>query len=456
VHDPKLPPDFVKRMREQLGAEADLFFNALVETPPVSVRLNPFKQTSDSETQLSILNSPFSIHSKVAWCEDGYYLTERPAFIYDPMFHAGTYYVQEASSMFAGEVARVLLKSFNDPLVLDAAAAPGGKSTHLLSVLNGRGCLISNEVMPQRNSVLQENIWKWGMSNNVITQQQLAEFGNAGETFDLILLDAPCSGEGLFRRDPDACAEWSLQSVTGCSLRQRQLIDDVIPALKVGGYLIYSTCTYAIEENDATVEQAIEKYGLEKIKVNAPDGVVDTKHGFQFYPHRVRGEGFFMSVLQKTHAGAPNISTKAFSKKQAAQKVKSPAEAFGFDKEGFEFYSMNNVVYAVPAFAASQLLSLQMFNLKSIGTPLIEQTEFRSIPHAALALHSAYNFHQAADLTNETALSYLCGDALANESDIKQGYALARFNGLNLGWMKAAPNRFNNLYPHPWRIRKRR
>lgn len=456
-------------MQTQLGNEADLFFNALVEPPPISIRINPFKQTSDIRrqpsdraNQLSTFNFQLST-SCIPWCEDGFYFSERPSFIYDPLFHAGTYYVQEASSMFAGEVARRLLKDSTNPFVLDAAAAPGGKSTHLHSVLNKRGCLISNEVISQRNSVLQENIWKWGVSNNVITQQQLFEFGQAGEMFDLILLDAPCSGEGLFRRDPDACDEWSLQSVAGCALRQKQLIEDVLPSLKVGGYLIYSTCTYAVEENDDNVKQALQKFPLEPIDIEIPDGVVKTKHGYQFYPHRVKGEGFFISVLRKTDYVDSKTPTRSFKQKQI-QPVKSLPETFDFNYEDFEFYRLNNIVYAVPTFVARHIQKFDSFNIKSIGTPLFEETNFRNIPHTALALHADYNFHQATstgsvqavDLDFENALSYLYGDALVNETEIKQGYALARFEKHNLGWIKAAGNRWNNLYPHPWRIRKRR
>ena len=361
--------------------------------------------------------------------------------------------------MFAGAVARDLLQDSTNPVVLDAAAAPGGKSTHLLSVLKHRGVLISNEVIPQRNSVLQENIWKWGVSNSVITQQQLATFAQAQEFFDLILLDAPCSGEGLFRRDPDACAEWSLSSVEGCSIRQRQLINDVMPALKIGGYMIYSTCTYAPQENDDTVQNALENFSVESIDIAAPEGVVKTKHGYQFYPHRVQGEGFYISVLRKTSETSDvrhQTSDRAFKSKSLFSPTKALAETYNWNNEGFVNYNLGNTTCAIPKHIELLLDQLSLFNLKSIGTPLYESVNNRPVPHPALALHHQYNPHQAVDVDKQTALQYLYGDSLPNTSDVQQGYAVAQFQKQNLGWMKAAPNRFNNLYPHPWRIRKRR
>jgi len=442
-------------MRKQLGDEATDFFESLSQPAPVSIRLNPFKQKQDARSKTQ--------DNEVSWCDDGLYLDERPAFIYDPLFHAGTYYVQEASSMFAGTVAKRLLQNITDPIVLDAAAAPGGKSTHLLSVLNRRGFLVTNEVIPQRNSILQENIWKWGVSNQAITQQQLHEFGNATEFFDLILLDAPCAGEGLFRRDPDACNEWSLSSVNGCAVRQRQLIADVLPTLKVGGYLIYSTCTYALEENDNNVARALQDFPVEGVDIEVPDGVVKTKHGYQFYPHRVKGEGFYISVLQKI-GSIDNASTKPFKPKNALQPAKALAETFGWNNDGYNNYNLGDVTCAVPKHAEPLLNQLSLFNLKSIGTPLYENVNNRAVPHPALALHCDFANHQATstgsvqavDLDEQTALQYLYGDSLTNQSDITQGYTVAQYQRQNLGWMKAATNRFNNLYPHPWRIRRRK
>jgi 16S rRNA C967 or C1407 C5-methylase (RsmB/RsmF family) len=446
-------------MQRQLGNEANKFFNVLAQPAPVSIRVNPFKeQTTDIRPKMqdraSTADYGLRTTDSVPWCDDGFYLTERPQFIYDPLFHAGCYYVQEASSMFAGTVASVLLKDVTNPLVLDAAAAPGGKSTHLLSVLNKRGFLVSNEVVSQRNSVLQENIWKWGVSNQCITQQQLFEFAQADETFDLILLDAPCSGEGLFRRDPAACNEWSVQSVEGCSLRQRQLIQDVLPSLNTGGYLIYSTCTYAEHENDDNVEHALRNFPLEKVSIDVPIGVVPTKHGYQFYPHRVRGEGFYIAVLRKIGHLEINQSTKRFKPKQQLQRAITIDKTFSTGNDDIHA-TLGNITSAIPTHADHLLERLSACNLRSIGTPLYETVNGRNVPHIALALHTGFSFHQAIDVDRDTALSYLYGDALVNDSDIRQGYASLRHAGRTLGWVKAAGNRFNNLYPHPWRIRKR-
>jgi hypothetical protein len=372
------------------------------------------------------------------------------------MFHAGCYYVQDASSMVVGTVAEHLLRGFEQPVVLDAAAAPGGKSTHLLSVLNGRGVLVANEVVPQRNSVLQQNVWKWGVSNAVVTLQALGEFAEP-ELFDLIVLDAPCSGEGLFRRDPGAVSEWSHAAVMGCGTRQRQLVEDIFPALKVGGHLIYSTCTYAPVENDGTVDMALQKLPFEQVDVLLPDGAVPTQHGWQFYPHRMRGEGFYISVLRKTGDGGAvaNPTLGKFKPRVVAETI-SEMDMWGWKNHGYVNYKLNNVTSAVPASLENLLSPLLNLNIKSIGTPVYETFPGRTVPHPALALHANFKASQPLDVDYDTALSYLYGDVMPNDASVLKGYAAVTHNGFGLGWVKAAPNRFNNLYPHPWRIRKRR
>ncbi|MFZ9943663.1 MAG: hypothetical protein ACO3O0_08645, partial [Bacteroidia bacterium] len=217
----QLPEPFIHRMQAQLGVEADAFFKSLESETPVSVRLNPYKN-----------QGLFNDYERVAWCDHAYYLPQRIPFTQDPLFHAGCYYVQEASSMYIEQAIRLLKIDHRPIKALDLCAAPGGKSTHLLSLLSDECLLVSNEVIPNRNKILRENITKWGLSNVVVTQNDAKDFRVYESFFDLILVDAPCSGEGLFRKNHDAVQEWSPSNLTMCSVRQHQILQDVIPALK--------------------------------------------------------------------------------------------------------------------------------------------------------------------------------------------------------------------------------
>ncbi|MFM7078784.1 MAG: hypothetical protein ACKOYC_03220, partial [Bacteroidota bacterium] len=233
-----LPDIFLQRMSQQLGADLQAFLDGFDAPVPVSVRLNPWK----------LLNA-FNGSQPVPWCASGLYLKERISFTLDPLFHAGCYYVQEASSMFI-EVAFKKYTKGNTPLrVLDLCSAPGGKSTHLMSLLAPGSLLVSNEPVPQRNSILRENLTKWGLDDVVVTQNDPKDFASLKHHFDVILVDAPCSGEGLFRKNHDTVIEWSESNLEMCSIRQQTILENVLPALKPNGLLIYSTCTYNEAEN---------------------------------------------------------------------------------------------------------------------------------------------------------------------------------------------------------------
>ena len=232
----KLPAEFTDRMRRLLGDEYGDFETALLTESQTSLRLNPAKCNRRPDYQ------------PVPWCRDAYYLETRPAFTFDPRLHGGAYYVQEASSMFLDYV----LRRFVDTPVryLDLCAAPGGKSTLALSALPAGSLAVCNEVVRNRTHILAENIIKWGYDNTVVTRNTAADFGKLHHYFDVVLVDAPCSGEGMFRKDAQAVTEWSPAQVGVCAERQREILSDVWDALRPGGLLIYSTCTYNREENE--------------------------------------------------------------------------------------------------------------------------------------------------------------------------------------------------------------
>src|SRR5688572_13773005 len=287
-----LPKEFEDTLRGKLGESFDHFLNSLQQPSPVSIRHNPYK--------------PFNLEGEqIAWSKYGKYLRERPVFTLDPAIHAGAYYVQEASSMFL-EQAITQAVDLTKPLrVLDLCAAPGGKSTHLLSLLNQESLLISNEVIRSRASILSENIQKWGHQNVIITNNDPEDFSKLEGFFDVIVVDAPCSGEGLFRKDPDAMQEWSLANVDLCCKRQRRILADIWPALKTKGVLVYSTCTFNEQENEENLQWLQKQNDVEGVSLTIDkDWGIETVQvgklkGYRCYPHKVKGEGFFLSAIRK-------------------------------------------------------------------------------------------------------------------------------------------------------------
>ncbi|MDE6483764.1 MAG: RsmB/NOP family class I SAM-dependent RNA methyltransferase, partial [Rikenellaceae bacterium] len=282
------PPAFIDSLREFLAPEEiPPFLEALEGEASCSVRANPCKGWCPPHGAVP-----------VAWCDEGFSLPERPLFTLDPAFHGGAYYVQEAGSMFVGYLARHALdmSGSEHPCVLDLCAAPGGKSTHLSSLLGERGTLVANEVIRGRVSILADNIRKWGLANTIVTGSDPAAFGAMGGLFDIMVIDAPCSGEGMFRKEPEALAQWSPDNVRMCVERGRRIIADAWDALAEGGILIYSTCTYNRHENEETVEWIADSFDTEAVDIPLPENsgitVTEASGGgvvhrcYRFMPHR--------------------------------------------------------------------------------------------------------------------------------------------------------------------------
>lgn len=345
--------------------------------------------------------------------------------------------------------------------VLDLCAAPGGKSTHLSGYLRGRGLLVSNEVIRSRAGILAENLQKWGYANSVVTNNDPEDFAVLEGFFDVMVVDAPCSGEGLFRKDPEAMQEWSEENVSLCSKRQRRILADIWPALREGGLLIYSTCTYNREENEENLRWLKQEKNLAYVSLPLdPSWHVtpvdeDGLHGYHFYPHRNRGEGFFMTVLRKlettdTIAIKNNKSAFAPPAKKITEQISPWIQA-----EAPAFIQRDDVVQYIPAerLADVSLLSRHL-RLVSAGVFVASVKHDKLIPEHALALSVAIqsDAFAAIEVSYDEALQYLRKETLAPR-DITKGFALIRYEGLNLGWVNALPNRLNNLYPQAWRIR---
>lgn len=446
-----LPIDFITRTRALLGKEFEKLEAALQADVPVSIRINRQKGT------------PVPDAEPVPWCANGYYLPERLSFTFDPLFHAGAYYVQEASSMFLEQAIRAFVSG---PVkCLDLCAAPGGKSTHLLSLLPEGSLLVSNEVIRSRSHILAENIAKWGASNTIVTNNDPEEIGHLTHLFDVIVTDVPCSGEGMFRKDTDSTGEWSVANINLCAGRSRRIIHDIWNALKPGGLLIYSTCTYNTEEDEDTIHYIIEELEAEALTIPVKEewqitGSLTGEHPvYRFFPHKTKGEGFFLAALRKADGETEVFKNKEKSKKEkgkAAPAIPSAVEDWLKASEKFCLEMRGDVVQAFPvAYWNDYQRIAGKLRIVSAGIRLGEVKGKDLLPAHALALSTDLN-RQAfttVELDWEEAIKYLKKEALLLPDGTEKGYVLVTYQTYPLGFVKHLGNRANNLYPQEWRIR---
>ena len=435
-------------MREQLGEDWGKFVSAHQQPSPTSIRINPKKNAAKE-------------FEKIPWTNFGYYLEERPSFTFDPLFHAGAYYVQEASSMFLEQALKQSIDLYNPLRVLDLCAAPGGKSTHLVSLLKDQSLVVANETIRTRATILAENICKWGSINAIVTNNDPEDFQKLNGFFDVIIVDAPCSGEGLFRKDPGAMVEWSEENVELCSSRQQRILNQAWRALKQNGILIYSTCTYNPKENEINLARLIPENKAESLKLNLPvnwgveEVAVENVFGYHFYPHKTKGEGFFVSVLKKIeHEEEVSIKSKR-SFDYPYRKITERLSLWFKNQKEIEFISHDDLVLALPKESIQEIEFLSK-NLRVIqkGTAVATIKHDKFIPEHSFALSNEINVENfpSIELTHEQAIAYLRKDVLNLNSD-KTGFTLMKYQNLPIGWVNHLGNRTNNLYPSNWRIR---
>lgn len=450
-----LPQAFIERTRQLLGEEQySLFEEALQVEVPVSIRPNRMKCSRAVEGEL------------IPWASSGVYLKNRPTFTFDPLFHAGCYYVQEASSMF---VERVLQEYVKEPVVmLDLCAAPGGKSTLCRSVLPEGSLLVANEVIRNRSQILAENLIKWGHPEVIVTNNDPSDFSDLTHLFDVILTDVPCSGEGMFRKDEVAVQEWSVDNVDVCWQRQRRILNDIWSALKPGGLLIYSTCTFNREENEDNVAWIARELGAEVLEVPVEDawGITGNLVGgafpvYRFLPHRTKGEGLFLAVLRK-HEGEVETVLPRPGKKKKGKDAKQPlvvpkeVKAWLKDADSYQLEVKETMVVAFPKkFADKRMLFEQHLKVIHAGITLGEMKGKDWIPHHSLAMSLALeeSTFPKAELTYEQAIAYLRKEGMVLDASVPRGYVLVTYQHVPLGFVKNIGNRANNLYPQEWRIR---
>lgn len=409
-----LKEEFLKEAASLEGVDFEAFSRAMDEPPSISIKLNRRKITDPALTGYEGLEP-------VAWCRSGYYLPSRPKFTLNPLLHAGVFYVQDASSMIYETIVdelyrRGFLPSL--PTVLDLCAAPGGKTTSIINALPDGSFIIANEVMPQRARILAENIQKWGYPETMVTSSPTSTFASVRDSFDLVAVDAPCSGEGMMRKDDDACSQWSKSLVRQCASLQREILTDAVSALRPGGVMIYSTCTFNKHENEENLEWMADFLDLEPIRLDFPDewGIMSQigtdLPAFRFMPHATRGEGLFVAILRKRGIiESPNQS-------RILSEVKKEARV---------------ILDGIP---------------RSILKGKIE------IPASQWALSTNFPIDKfpSAEIDLETALRYLRHEAITLPSNVERGFVVVKYEGFPLGLVKNIGTRANNLFPAQWRI----
>ena len=459
-----LPESFITQMKGLLKEEYPAFEQSIVQEQSVSIRYNPAKMETEAT-----LSQPLE---QVPWSTCGYYLKERPSFTFDPLLHAGVYYVQEASSMFLEQIIRQYVHQ--SVRYLDLCAAPGGKTTLAIASLPAGSLIVCNEIERKRCHILAENIAKWGSPYSVVMNNCASDFSDMTHYFDVILTDVPCSGEGMFRKDEQAIAEWSEVNVSNCVARQQEILQHIWPALRPGGLLIYSTCTYNIEEDEKMLEYICHELGATVLPVHTETewGIHQALYGdnpvYRFMPHSTKGEGLFMAVLRKNEAQESDDRLsllREFRKKERKKSAKSSPSGLPFpnavknwvrNPESFHFELVGDRLMAYPTEYADDMnmLATRLNPLQS-GLLLGNMKGKDVIPAHSLALSVSFNrdAFPSVEVDFETAVAYLRREAIVLPEDTTKGFVLITYRHYPLGWVKNIGSRSNNLYPQEWRIR---
>lgn len=453
-----LPIDFTAYTRSLMGEELfETLASALERPQSISIRLN--NKLSPEVTS--------GLANIVPWCSQGRYLASRPAFTFDPLFHAGCYYVQEASSMFIEQAIKNFVKE--PVMALDLCAAPGGKSTHLSSILPEDSLLISNEIIRSRAQILAENISKWGNDNVIVTNNQPADFKRLKHFFDILICDMPCSGEGMFRKDEKSISEWSKENVAMCAQRQREILTDCWQCLSPGGILIYSTCTFNTLENEENIQWIVSELGAEVMEIPVEKEWNITGHLLQnadfpvyrFLPGRTQGEGFFLAILRKDGEKSKKDKKHKEDKKRllpipGIKDLLTKANKYIADGEKYKLTIDGKTISAIPKKHVGAVAACHKeLNIIQKGITIGDIKGRDLIPNQSLALSKILNHYYFAsqEISYEQAIAYLRKETIILNQATPHGCVLLTYRNTPLGFVKNMGNRTNNLYPQEWRIR---
>lgn len=452
-----LPEEFIAYTRPILGEEIfNKFLSTLDESSPVSIRLNPFKA---DRRRVKICE----VDRQVAWCKNGFYLNRRPNFTFDPLFHMGLYYVQEAASMFVHQVIQQYTGAKQPVTMLDLCAAPGGKSTAVRAALPDNSLLFCNELVGQRAQILVENLQKFGHPDVIVTNNLPRDYQKAGVSFDIILADVPCSGEGMFRKDPNAITEWSLLNVEKCWRLQREIVRDIWPCLKTGGLLVYSTCTFNNKENEDNIEWILSELDAEILPIDITSdwhitgSLTTSLPVYRFIPGINRSEGLFMAVLRKRGEAVSQNQTKRNLTKKKNERILYPSTTHWLVPHCSVYKCQHNeTLLAIPnRWKEIYDRATQTLKILHAGVMLATFKGKDIIPHQSLALSILLN-RQAFpcfEVSYAQAISFLRKEAVPLPPHLPKGFILLVYQNIPLGFEKNIGHRANNLYPPEWRIR---
>ena len=450
----ELPVAFTERMRKQLGAEdAERLFVALDSVSPVAVRLNPAKCGEEGV---------WSEGEAIAWSRNGRKLQERPSFTLDTSFHAGAYYVQEAASQFIDHI--ISGEALQGKRVLDMCAAPGGKTTIYSTAVGEDGLVVANEYVRSRANILADNVRKWGMGNVLVTNNAPEHLAQFEGWFDMVAVDAPCSGEGMFRKEEVAREDWSEEAVKMCAARQISIVREAWQSLKEGGLFIYSTCTFNEDEDEGVLRAFIEELGdvfapSQRVEIDEKWGIVRGEIGafqtFRFFPHKSDSEGLFVAVARKAE---PTQQRTPKARKRVMQEVdKSARKELAKWLREPDKYTFAEVADTIYAYRTEQFKAVQALSegLTAIYSGVAMGQVFKGKLKPDWALSQFVGLQREAVTTEELdearALDYLRKRDIA-VGDMAEGINLLTHKGRALGFAKRVGARCNNLYPNSLKI----
>ena len=453
----KIPQALIDSIKNIKGFDQETFIHAHEQGEiPTSIRLNPFKVTEKWDTETGI----------ISWCENGKFVKKSPIFNTDPLFHAGTYAVQEANSMYLEYVLRNTVDLSKDLRILDLCASPSGKNTHIASLITPESILVSNEVISTRSDILADNMTKLGTMNTVVTSNDPKDFGKLTGFFDVVIIDPPNSGSGLFRKNPEAVKDWSVENVELFAQRQKRIIGDAWACLKDGGILIYSTSSYSPAENEEVMDWVCEKFGATKAMINSPilantdltlegngGNTILSQFPLRFY-HNEKGEGFFISALRKNNSEKETFVRSGRPIKNNSRRTQREVfRTWIKEIDNYNWYDVKDEFFLINSEHEYLIKVLESYlHIRKAGVKMGKIAGKDLIPdyQLALSLYLTDDINRV-ELTEEEALKYLRReDFTLNQAP--KGWSLMTFENFGLGWAKILPNRINNYYPKELKV----